>query len=202
MTDRYMQTVLTPSVLDAEREYYGKSYPTFDAQEPDSLRDQEIEMIQSRDSFYMATITEDDWPYLQHRGGPKGFLRVLNRQQIGFADYRGNRQLITVGALSKSDRVSLFLIDYPTRTRLKMLGHARVLKASDNPKLAEQLAPPEGHGSKPERLIVSEGLTYDWNCPTFITPRYTKSEIEEVTNPLNEQIAALKLKLASYESAT
>lgn len=202
MTDRYMQTVLTPSVLDAEQAYYGKSYPTFDVQEPDSLRDQEIEMIQSRDSFYMATVTEDGWPYLQHRGGPKGFLRVINRHQIGFADYRGNRQLISVGSLSKSDRVSLFLIDYPTRTRLKMLGQARVHSASENPNLAEKLTPPGGHGSKPERLIVIEGLSYDWNCPKFITPRYTKSEIEEVTNPLNEQIAALKLKLASFESAT
>lgn len=199
MTDRYIQTVLTPSVLEAEQAYYGKTYPTFDTLEPDSLRDQEVEMIQTRDSFYMATVTEDGWPYLQHRGGPKGFLRVINRKQIGFADYRGNRQLISVGSLSKTNRVSLFLMDYPTRTRLKLLGQARVHNASDKPELAEQLAPPEGHGSKPERLFVIEGLTYDWNCPKFITPRFTRAEVDKETAALKLQIEELKQSLAIYK---
>ena len=99
MADRFMHTVLTPSVLAAERHYYGRSYPLYPAEpEPDALTADEAAFIQSRDSFYMATITESGWPYMQHRGGPPGFVRVLGPSQIGFADYGGNRQMISVGS--------------------------------------------------------------------------------------------------------
>ncbi len=196
MADRYMQTVLTPSVLQAQKVYYGKTYPEFDAPSVDPLREQEVEMIQSRDSFYLATVMENGWPYLQHRGGPKGFLRAINSQQIGFADYRGNRQMISVGSITENDRVSLFLMDYPKKARLKMLGHARVLDARENPDLAEKLAPPGGHGSAPERLFVIDLLSYDWNCPKFITPRFTEEEVGQVVEPLKDRIAELEDQLA------
>ena len=111
MADRYMHTMLTPAVLDAERRYYGKTYPAF-PQEPetDALTNEEVAFIESRDSFYMATITENGWPYVQHRGGPPGFVRVLGPQQIGFADYGGNRQLLSVGSLCR-ERSRLTLHD-------------------------------------------------------------------------------------------
>lgn len=198
MADRYMQTVLTPSVLEAQERYYGRTYPSFEgAPQQDALRDEEIEMIQSRDSFYMATVTEDGWPYLQHRGGPPGFLRALNDHQIGFVDYGGNRQMISVGSVSQNDRVSLFLMDYPSRNRLKILGHAKVLDAREHPELAAQLAPPNGHGARPERIFVIDVLSYDWNCPKFITPRYTAEQVEEAVQPLKDRIAELEAQLAA-----
>lgn len=196
MADKFMQTVLTPAVLEAERHYYGRTYPSFaDAPESDALRDEEIEFIESRDSFYLATITENDWPYLQHRGGPIGFLRVLGPQQIGFADYGGNRQMISVGSLAVNDRVSLFLMDYPARERLKLLGHARVLDAREHPDLVEKVAPPGGHAAKVERLFVIDVLSYDWNCPKFITPRFTAAEVETAVAPLKARIAELEAQL-------
>ena len=201
MADRYMQTLLTPSVRKAEKKYYGEDYPLFDSPEKDPLRDQEIEMIQSRDSFYMATVVEHGWPYLQHRGGPKGFLRVIDQQKIGFADYRGNRQMSSVGNLSDNDRVSLFLIDYQSRTRLKILGHAQVLDARENVELAEKLSQADSKGkvAKPERLFLIDILSYDWNCPKFITPRFTKEDIAQVIDPLKNRIAELEARLAYHE---
>lgn len=196
MADKFMQTVLTPAVLEAERHYYGRTYPSFaDAPESDALRDEEIEFIESRDSFYLATVTENDWPYLQHRGGPRGFLRVLGPQQIGFADYGGNRQMISVGSLAVNDRVSLFLMDYPARERLKLLGHAKVLDAREHPDLVEKVAPPGGHAAKVERILVIDVLSYDWNCPKFITPRFTAAEVETAVAPLKARIAELEAQL-------
>ena len=188
-----MHTVLTPAVLDAERHYYGRVYPTtVEAPEPEALREEEIAFIQSRDSFYIASITENGWPYVQHRGGPTGFIRVLGPHQIGFADYGGNRQMISVGSISKQDRVALFLMDYPHRERVKMLGHAKVYDARQHPELAEKVTPPGGHGAKVERIFIIDILSYDWNCPKFITPRFTTAEIESTVAPLKARIAELE----------
>ncbi len=196
MADRYMHTVLTPAVLEAERHYYGRAYPTF-PQEPkeDDLTAEEVAFIQSRDSFYMATITESGWPYLQHRGGPPGFARVLGPRQIGFADYGGNRQMISVGSLRGDDRVSLFMMDYPHRERLKLLGHARVVDVREQPALADRVAPPQGHAAEVERVFIIDLVSYDWNCPKFITPRYTAAEMERVVAPLKARIAELEARL-------
>jgi len=200
MADRYMHTLLTPSVLEAQEEYYGRTYPSFeDAPVTDPLRPEEVHMIESRDSFYMATVTEDGWPYLQHRGGPPGFLRALNDRQIGFVDYGGNRQMISVGSVSKEDRVSLFLMDYPSRNRLKILGHAKVLPAKGNEELAARLAPPTGHGAAPERIFLIDILSYDWNCPKFITPRFTEAEVTRAITPLKERIRELEALLAGQQ---
>ena len=193
-----MHTVLTPAVLDAERHYYGRAYPTTpEAPESEPLRDQEIEFIESRDSFYFATITENGWPYLQHRGGPSGFIRVLGPHQIGFADYGGNRQLISAGSISRQDRVALFMMDYPNRGRVKLLGHAKVHDAREHPELAEKVTPPGGHGAKVERIFIIDILSYDWNCPKFITPRFTAAEIKATTAPLQQRIADLEAKIAA-----
>jgi len=196
MADRFMHTVLTPAVLDAERHYYGREYATTqEAPEPDDLRENEIAFIDSRDSFYMATVMENGWPYMQHRGGPPGFVRVLGPRQIGFADYGGNRQMISVGSISKEDRVALFMMDYPRRERLKMLGHAKVFDAREHADLASKVAPLSGHGGKVERVFMIDILSYDWNCPKFITPRYTAAEVEAVVAPLKARIADLESQL-------
>lgn len=196
MADRYMHELLTPAVLDAEETYYQRSYETAQAAPPpEELRPKEIEFIESRDSFYMGTVTENGWPYVQHRGGPIGFFKVLGPREVAFSDYRGNRQLISAGSLSVNERVSLFLIDYPTRSRLKMLGTAEVLNARDHPELVAQLEPETGHGAPPERIFRIRILSYDWNCPKFITPRYTEDQVDESLAPLKRRIAELETQL-------
>ncbi len=201
MADRYLHTMLTPAVLDAERHYYGRTY-RLAPEEPalDEFTQEERFFIESRDSFYMATVTESGWPYLQHRGGPPGFVRVLGPHQIGFADYGGNRQMISVGSLASNDRVSVFMMDYAHRERLKIIGHAQVLDARENAALVERVAPPSGHVAKVERIFLISIESYDWNCPKFITPRHTDAEVDAITAPLKARIAELEAQLSSLKA--
>ncbi len=198
MAGRFMQTVLTPSVLAAQQHYYGRCARTGNAAEHDPLTDEESAFIAERDSFYMATITETGWPYLQHRGGPRGFLCVLDPKTLAFADYGGNRQMLSTGNLAASDRAALFLMDYPRRERLKILGHARVLDAREHTDLAQRVQPPGFTEAEPERIFVIEVLSYDWNCPKFITPRYTQEEVETAIDPLRRRITELEAALREH----
>jgi predicted pyridoxine 5'-phosphate oxidase superfamily flavin-nucleotide-binding protein len=136
----------------------------------------EIAFLALRDSFYLATTTPDGWPYVQHRGGPAGFLHVLNPRTLAFADLVGNKQYISTGNVATNDRVALFLMDYPHQTRLKIIGHARILEPGADPHL-ETLLKPKETGSKMERLITIQIAGFDWNCPQHITPRFTMDEI-------------------------
>jgi len=194
MAEKFMETVLTPSVQDAQDHYYGRHQSVSYAPERDRLGPGEEEMIVTRDSFYMATVTESGWPYIQHRGGPAGFLKVLPGNRIGFADFKGNRQLLSTGNLSRNDRVALFLMDYPSQSRLKILGRSKVLDARDHPDLVEELALPDLR-SRTERLFVIEVLSYDWNCPQYITPRFTADQVREAVEPLRNRIAELESQL-------
>ena len=159
----------------------------------EELTHAERAFIAARDSFYLATVTEKGWPYVQHRGGPRGFLRVLGPRTLAFADVRGNRQLLSAGNLAGSDRVALFLMDYPQRSRLKILGHASVLAAAEATELAAQLSVPKA--ATVERVVRIEVVAFDWNCPKYITPRYTQDEVEEWVEPLKKRIAELEAKL-------
>lgn len=197
MTARYLETFVTPPVQDAQRQAYGRALQIEGAPPRDPLGPDEIAFVGARDSFYLATVNPDGWPYLQHRGGPAGFLRVLDAHTLGFADLRGNRQLLTTGHLRADDRVALFLMDYPARRRLKLAGHARTLLAGDEPELAARLAPP-GLVTKVERLMLIDVLAFDWNCPAYITPRYTVAEVEEAAAPLHARIAELEAALARH----
>ena len=179
-----MQLVLTPAVQAAQEHYFGGHRSVAEAPERDPFTDDEAAFIQSRDSFYLASTNSDGWPYIQHRGGPPGFLKVLSPQQLGFADFKGNRQMLTTGNLAGNDRVSLFLMDYPHRERLKILGHARVLDARENAALADQLSPTPELRSRIERLFLIDMVSFDWNCPQYITPRYTEAEIAEMETKL------------------
>ncbi len=136
----------------------------------------ETAFIAARDSFYMATVSETGWPYVQHRGGPVGFMRVLDEKTIGVADFSGNRQYVSVGNLKGDDRVSLFLMDYPNRTRLKILGRLRIV-GHDEPDILEQLEPAD-YKARIERGFLITIEAFDWNCPQHITPRFTLAEIE------------------------
>jgi uncharacterized protein len=196
MAAKFMEMVLTPAVQQAQDKYFGKHQVAKNPPETDAMTSSEAYFIASRDSFYMATVSETGWPYLQHRGGPPGFVKVLGPNLIGFADFKGNRQLISTGNLEVTDRAALFLMDYPNRTRLKLLGHARVLDARENPELLAELAP-EPLRNKVERLFLIQVISYDWNCPQYITPRFTVAEVEEYAAGLKARITELEAQLAS-----
>jgi predicted pyridoxine 5'-phosphate oxidase superfamily flavin-nucleotide-binding protein len=154
----------------------------------------ESEFIQARDSFYMATISENGWPYVQHRGGPVGFIRVLDARTIGFADFRGNRQYISVGNLNANARVSLILMDYPNRCRLKLWGIARLIHETDEPELIARLVLPD-YRARVERGIVIQVEAIEWNCPQHITPRYSEAEVDKVLQPLLAENRRLREQL-------
>ncbi len=198
MAERFMQTVLTPSVLAAQEHYYGRRASIETAPQHDPITDEERLFIEARDSFYMATITENGWPYVQHRGGRPGFLRVVSPTELAFADYKGNRQLLSTGNLAINDRLCLFLMDYPQRTRLKILGRARVADARKHPELVAQFADPEAYALV-ERIFLIEVVSYDWNCPKYITPRYTAAEVEEAIAPLRARIAELESQIKAKQ---
>jgi predicted pyridoxine 5'-phosphate oxidase superfamily flavin-nucleotide-binding protein len=195
-----MQLVLTPAVQQAQDKYFGRHQVVESAPETNALTPDEASFIDSRDSFYMATVSETGWPYVQHRGGPPGFVKVLGPDLIGFADFKGNRQLVSTGNLGPSDRVALFMMDYPQRTRLKLLGHARVLDAREHRELTDQLAP-ESLRIKVERLFLIQVVSYDWNCPQYITPRFTAAEVEKYAASLKARIAELEAQLAARDGA-
>lgn len=157
----------------------------------DHFDDNASAFIAARDSFYMASVSSNGWPYMQHRGGPTGFLKILDNKTIGFADYSGNRQYISLGNSKSDDRVALFLMDYPRRKRMKMMAHLKVHNLSDNPQLAEQILD-SNYVEKAERLMTLSLVAYDWNCPQYITPRYTKDMVDMAARPLQEEIARLQ----------
>jgi uncharacterized protein len=135
----------------------------------------EVEFIAGRDSFYIASVSETGWPYVQFRGGPVGFLRVLDEQTLGFADFRGNRQYITTGNVTANDRVSLFLMDYTNRRRLKIFGRIRAINARDDPKLTAGLTMAD-YVAVVERAMLIKVQAFDWNCPQHIIPRFSEME--------------------------
>lgn len=197
MSGSFLDLALTRSVRDAQTHYYGGSVRTPGSSTPDVLGPQEIEFIATRDSFYMGSVSESGWPYVQHRGGAPGFLCCVGPNVLAFADYKGNRQLLTTGNLAANDRVALFLMDYRRRTRLKILGHGRVVDAREHRDLLARLAPLKIRG-KVERLFTIDVVAFDWNCPQYITARYTLAEVEEAVAPLKARIAALEARLATH----
>jgi uncharacterized protein len=193
MGHKFAELAFTPEVKAAqERNGSRRAYARMEAgvDHHDVLGPSEAGFIAARDSFYMATVSETGWPYIQHRGGPVGFMRVLDGKTIGFADFRGNRQYVSVGNLQTEDRVSLFLMDYPNRARLKILGRARLVDANDH-EILRRLSMPEYNGQVERGLLISVEA-FDWNCPQHITPRFTLAEIEEATAPLRQRIAELE----------
>jgi predicted pyridoxine 5'-phosphate oxidase superfamily flavin-nucleotide-binding protein len=193
MTYGFLDIASTPSVRAAQEANGSRElWQRFDDDRAsDRFTENEIAFIEARDSFYLASVSESGWPYVQHRGGPTGFLKVLDETTLGFADFRGNRQYISLGNISADDRVALILMDYPNRARLKILAHmeARELDAASD--LASRLALPRYRG-KPERAFLLHLETFDWNCPQHITPRFTAAEIETAVSPLRTRIAALE----------
>ncbi len=153
----------------------------------DRLTDVEREFLAQRDSFYLATTGATGWPYVQHRGGPKGFLKVIDDMTVAFADLRGNRQYISTGNLMSDDRVAMIFVDYPRQARLKLLGHVAIFEGPQADAWLEQVRMPE-YRFVIERVFVIRVAAFDWNCPQHITPRYTKSEIGEVFMDMEQRL--------------
>lgn len=165
----------------------------------EGLTENEIDFIRQRDSFYMASIGENGFPYIQHRGGPKGFVKVIDANTIGFIDFSGNKQYITVGNLATHNNVSLFMMDYPARARLKLYAKAEIIELNARPDLLKSLSLAD-YQARPERMMLLHIEAYDWNCTQHITPRYTEKEIDEALAPQREYIKKLEQELKELKS--
>jgi predicted pyridoxine 5'-phosphate oxidase superfamily flavin-nucleotide-binding protein len=190
----FAQIAFTPLVKEQQKKRGSRSqYERMEKLGPpgDALTEYEREFIRARDSFYLATVNETGWPYIQHRGGEPGFLHVLDEHTLGFADYRGNRQYVSLGNLEHDDRVALFLIDYPSRTRLKILGRAAVYEGEGAQQWIEQLSTVADR-KLVERAFVIKVEGFDWNCQQHITPRFTEEQVVKVMAPLRQRLSELE----------
>jgi ferredoxin-NADP reductase/predicted pyridoxine 5'-phosphate oxidase superfamily flavin-nucleotide-binding protein len=202
MAHKFAEIAFTPTIREIQvAEGSRASYAPMDEGEDynHELRDREASFIGARDSFYMASVSETGWPYVQHRGGPAGFMKVLDAHTLGFADYSGNRQYVSTGNFSRDNRVSLFFMDYPNRTRLKLLGRVRIV-GHEQPEILERLEDPD-YPAQVERAFVIEVEAFDWNCPQHITPRFSEVEIEQLLTELQEENRQLKAALSDASAA-
>lgn len=202
MGHKFAELAFTDSVKDIQSNQGSrKSYARMEVGDDynDILGPNEAQFIAARDSFYMATVSETGWPYVQHRGGPTGFVKVLDDKTLGFADFRGNRQYVSAGNLSHNDRVSLFFMDYPNKTRLKLLGRVRTLDPAEQGVL-QKLSLDDRHQVRTERGFLISVEAFDWNCPQYITPRFTRAEVDQEKLSLQSTIADLEAKLAIRSS--
>ncbi|WP_036504172.1 pyridoxamine 5'-phosphate oxidase family protein [Novosphingobium sp. AP12] len=193
MSYGFLDIAITPSVRSVQADMgAARQWEYFEGdRESDRFTAQEATFIAQRDTFYIATVSETGWPYVQHRGGPAGFLKLVDESTLAFADYRGNRQYISTGNLAANDRACLILVDYPRRARLKIYAHVEKLTLDADPALTD-LVKDERYKAKLERIFRLRLAAFDWNCPQHITPRFTEDEIARAVRPLHERIAALE----------
>jgi uncharacterized protein len=206
MPYKFLDMIATPSVRAAQAANGTRAmWENFKGHRLfDRFTDNEIAFIAERDSFYLATVSENGWPYIQHRGGPPGFLKVLDDKTLGFPDFRGNLQYISLGNIAADDRVALILVDYPNRARMKVLAHMEVRDLAANPELAARLALP-GYKARLERAFLLHLEAFDWNCSQHITERYTMADIAPAVSSLRVRVAeleaenqALRAKMAAH----
>jgi predicted pyridoxine 5'-phosphate oxidase superfamily flavin-nucleotide-binding protein len=203
MPHRFAELLFTPEVRAAQAHYGGRAERLLTASDRhDRLGPEEQDFLQARDGFHLATVGTMGWPYVQYRGGPAGFLRVLDDQTIAWADFRGNRQYVSTGNLGPAGeaRVAIIAMDHARRQRMKILGTARIIDAADDPVLASSLAVP-GYPGVVERAVLVTVAAYDWNCPQHITPRFTAEEVRESVAPLMAELAAVRAENAELRAA-
>ncbi|MFT5259158.1 MAG: putative pyridoxine 5'-phosphate oxidase superfamily flavin-nucleotide-binding protein [Cryomorphaceae bacterium] len=193
MTHKFAEIAFTDAVKDIQQTQGSRrAYAKMEARADSNhiLGEAESSFIADRDSFYMSSVSETGWPYLQHRGGPAGFMKVIDSHTLGFADFTGNRQYVSTGNFVNNNRVALFFMDYLNKRRLKLLGRVKVIGAEDSANL-DKLTP-EDYEARIERGSLIKVEAFDWNCPQHITPRYTQSQVEEVIASLQAEIKTLK----------
>jgi predicted pyridoxine 5'-phosphate oxidase superfamily flavin-nucleotide-binding protein len=198
MSYGFLDVAVTPGVRAVQAQMgTDKVWANFRGhREFDRLGPDEVAFITDRDSLYIATVGESGWPYVQHRGGRSGFLKVLDEKTLAFPDYKGNLQYISVGNLTTDARAALILVDYPHRARMKILARVEIVGADERPDLSKQVVEPD-YKAKLERLIILHLVTFDWNCPQHMTPRYTEAEINDAIKPLRDHAAALEAEVES-----
>lgn len=205
MSNKFYDITFTPDVKQAQRRYGSRRrYEKIENSEREQnaiFSDAEIDFIGQRDGFYMGSVGVGGQPYIQFRGGRRGFLKVLDEKTLGFADFRGNLQYISAGNLSGNKKVALFLMDYANRQRLKILAEAEVKDASEAPELIEKLRD-ESYEAKIERAMILHVKAFDWNCPQHITPRYTIEEVKAIIQPLNEYVQKLEKEIEKLKAKT
>lgn len=198
MPHHYAEIAFTPIVKTAQAQLGSRNaYARWEKMPDDTnntLGESEVSFIAARNSFYMATVNEGGWPYIQHRGGPTGFVSVIDEKTIGFADYRGNRQYISVGNLMANDRVSLFFMDYSSRSRLKLFGRGEIIGPDDQETLSRLRSP--GYPARVERGFIIKVAAFDWNCPQHISQRFTVEEMQASMLTLRARISQLEAQLA------
>ena len=202
MANGFLDIATTPAVLAAQAANGSAGlYDKVGGHRPvDRFGPAEAEFIAQRDSFYMASVSETGWPYVQHRGGPPGFLKVLDDTTLAFPDFRGNRQYISVGNVSAEDRVALILMDYARRRRLKLYAQIQVRDLAADAALAAKLDL-EGYRAVAERAFVLRLAAFDWNCPQHTTPRFTEAEISAERAPLTARLTQLEAENAALRAA-
>ncbi len=205
MPRRFAELLFTPAVRAAQARYGGRAdrLLTASASDPqDRLGPDEAAFLQARDGFHLATVGETGWPYVQFRGGPPGFLQVLDDHTIAWPDFRGNRQYVSTGNLggAADPRVAIIAMDLAVPQRMKLLGTARIVDADADPDLAARVAVP-GYRAVVERVVLVTVAAFDWNCPQHITRRYTASEVQDAVAPLAAQVEELRAENARLRSA-
>ncbi|NTE68976.1 pyridoxamine 5-phosphate oxidase [Agrobacterium tumefaciens] len=200
MPYHFLEVAVTPSVRAAQAEMgVEQIWLGSDSRPSDTFTEDEIAFIASCDSFYMASVSETGWPYVQHRGGNVGFLKVIDQRTMAFADYRGNRQYISAGNFAANDRACLFLMDYVRRARLKIYAYVERLALDADQELTELVSDPTYKG-RAERIFKLRLEAFDWNCPQHITPRYTEQQIEQAVAPLREWLQRLETENATLRA--
>ncbi|KDR88931.1 phophatase [Agrobacterium sp. TS43] len=200
MPYHFLEVAVTPSVRAAQAEMgVEQIWLGSDSRPSDTFTEDEIAFIASCDSFYMASVSETGWPYVQHRGGNVGFLKVIDQRTMAFADYRGNRQYISAGNFAANDRACLFLMDYVRRARLKIYAYVERLALDADQELTELVSDPTYKG-RAERIFKLRLEAFDWNCPQHITPRYTEQQIEQAVAPLRERLQRLETENATLRA--
>jgi predicted pyridoxine 5'-phosphate oxidase superfamily flavin-nucleotide-binding protein len=205
MSRHFADLAFTPAVQQLQerhgsRAQYARMQARADA--PDGLGEREAQFLANADSFYLATVSETGWPYVQHRGGPRGFVRVLSPTRIAYPDFRGNLQYVSAGNAAVNDRAAIIVMDYANRRRLKLMGRLRFVDAREaDPELVSRLALP-AYRARVERVALFDVEAFDWNCPQHITQRFTLEEVEEAARPLRERIAELETALERAKAVT
>jgi uncharacterized protein len=194
LTKSFGSLVFTP-VVKALQERYGsrRQYERMEelGSAPGGLGPEEQEFLRERDTFYIASLGQTGWPYVQHRGGPKGFLKVMDERTIAFADFRGNKQYISTGNLMTDNRVALILVDYPRQLRLKILGRVEIFEGDKAKDWLPKVRDP-GYPATTERVYVIRVEAFDWNCQQHIIPRFTEGEIRQVLEPIESEMEQLQ----------
>jgi hypothetical protein len=203
MPRTFADIAFTPSVQTLQRKHGSRAqYARMQLRATEAgLTAREREFLERADGFYLASVGETGWPYVQHRGGARGFIRVRSSSQIAFADFRGNLQYVSAGNVSFDDRVSMIVMDYANRRRLKLFGHLRFVDVADaDPALVAAVAVP-GYRAMVERIAVVDVVAFDWNCPQHITQRFTAAQVDALVRPLEARIGALEAELETHKAA-